>query len=117
VPIDPGVVVDFVAVDRHVRVVDAGTEEQDVVGDGRADPAPVLVLLHEQQRLRVRADGLRLRVLIDADLAVVDEAVLGVVLDEVAAEVLQADVAVEDLLGRYLSAVHADDAAGLHNPA
>ena len=87
-PLDPLVVGDLVVTDRD-GVLAGRPEHEDEVGERRPEPDAVPLLLDEQQPLGLRADRLRLRVLVDSHLAVEREPAADERPDHVAPEVVE----------------------------
>src|SRR3990167_4169527 len=91
-PCDP-FIVHQIRLNGH-RVLARLLKDQDVVGQRWPRGYRILVQLHKQECLRVSANGLRLRILVDTDFAVVSPALLDELPDNAASEVAQADDAI-----------------------
>ena len=97
--------------------VDAGGPEHDqIVRPRLPHGGGVPVQLDEQQAFRVGADRLRLRVLVDRDLGVVDEPGLNEMADRVAPKIFAARRPVADLVGGKVGDMHRNEPARFHGP-
>lgn len=108
-PIDPCLIVNLAVINwRHRHsILTVLAEQQDAIQDGRAAGCAVLALLCEQQRLCLRADGLRLWILGNDCPPVINPAFSFVCFDNLAGKVFHADIAVLDCHRRDVCNVYA----------
>src|SRR5207237_84364 len=95
------------------RVLSRLAKDQDIIGQSWPKPRGILLQLHKEQGLAVSPDRLRLWILVNRDVAVIEPTFIKMEVNHLAVEVNQADHAMGDKRARHLRHMHAREPSRL----